>query len=345
MIRTGLDALYYTGAHLLLRPFCAGVGFILMLHHVRPARGDEFQPNKLLEVSPEFLAQTIRWLRRENIDLVSLDEMRRRLIERDFARRFACVTLDDGYRDNRTFAYPIFKHHEVPFTVYVPTSFPERNGNLWWLALERAIARNETVAVRMLGSEHTFACGTPAEKQAAYEEIYRRLREMADETEILAVTDDLATRSGFDMRATADKLCMDWDEIRTLASDPLVTIGAHTINHVMLGKAGDDAARSELKLSREILEAKLGRPVRHLAYPYGGRDLVGTREFAMAAELGYETAVTTRPGVLFPEHSRVLTALPRISLNGLYQYLRHVKVLSSGAATAVFNGFRRLDVA
>jgi peptidoglycan/xylan/chitin deacetylase (PgdA/CDA1 family) len=138
---------------------------------------------------------------------------------------------------------------------------------------------------------------------------------------------------------------MDWNEIRELAADPLVTIGAHTVNHIMLGKAAEAAARFELKASRDAIEAALGAEVRHLAYPYGGRDLVGPREFRLASELGYRTAVTTRPGVLFPEHDQHLTALPRLSLNGEYQAARYVKVLMSGAATALFNGFRRVDAA
>ena len=48
IIRTGLEALYFSGAHLVMQPFCAGVGSILMLHHVRPSREDAFQPNRLL---------------------------------------------------------------------------------------------------------------------------------------------------------------------------------------------------------------------------------------------------------------------------------------------------------
>jgi peptidoglycan/xylan/chitin deacetylase (PgdA/CDA1 family) len=345
IIRTGLEALYFSGAHRLMRPFCAGVGSILMLHHVRPSRADEFQPNQLLEVTPEFLAQTLEFVRAQGSDIVSLDEMHRRLIERDFRRHFVCITLDDGYRDNKTWAYPILRRHDAPFTIFVPASFPEHAGKLWWIALELVIARNDEVVFALDGEEQSLPCATTGQKNEVYKRIYWALRDLPDESEIHARVDALAARYGVDMRPLREELCMTWDEIRDLIRDPLVTIGAHTVNHVMLGKLGDDAARDELEIGRAAVEAKLGRPVLHLAYPYGGRDIVRPREFRLAAEVGYKTAVTTRPGVLFPEHRDQLMALPRISLNGQYQHRRHLKVLISGAATALATGFRRVDAA
>jgi len=81
-------------------------------------------------------------------------------------------------------------------------------------------------------------------------------------------------------------------------------MGAAYRHHVMPRKASDETARPSSKPSRDVFRRALGKPVGHLAYPYGGPDLVGKREVRIAAELGYKTAVTTRPGVLFPRARR-----------------------------------------
>jgi hypothetical protein len=61
----------------------------------------------------------------------------------------------------------------------------------------------------------------------------------------------------------------------------------------------------------------------------------GAREFRIDAELGFKTAVTTRPGVRFKAHRDYRTALPRISVIGQFQQQRYVKVLMSGADSAL----------
>ena len=55
--------------------------------------------------------------------------------------------------------------------------------------------------------------------------------------------------------------------------------------------------------------------------------------------------MTTRPGLLFPEHAGARLALPRVSLNGLWQDLRYLDVLLSGAPFRLWNRGRRLNVA
>ena len=86
IFRAALETLYFSGAHVLLRPLLGGVGAILTLHHVRPPRRDRFQPNRLLEVTPRFFERVIRRLRRSGADLVSLDEMHRRMTRAAISR-------------------------------------------------------------------------------------------------------------------------------------------------------------------------------------------------------------------------------------------------------------------
>lgn len=346
VIRTGLDTLYFSGLHHLMRPLVGGVGAILTLHHVRPPRPGSFQPNRLLEVTPAFLEGLLRRLKRRRIDVVSLDEMHRRFITGEFRRRFVCLTFDDGYRDLKRWAYPLLRKYQMPFAAYIATSFPDRLGELWWVALEAVIAQNKRIGLLVDGKEQFFDCGTVREKRELFDAFYRYLRNMKTEDELRNVVRDLSARYKVDIAGFCRDLCMDWQEIVDLAEDPLVTIAAHTVNHKILTKVPDDAAvRAEMEMSRAVLEAALGKRPDHLSYPVGDATSAGPREFRIAAELGFKTAVTTRPGVLFRVHRDHLTALPRISVNGEFQRQRYMKVLMSGAATAMWNGFRRVNAA
>jgi peptidoglycan/xylan/chitin deacetylase (PgdA/CDA1 family) len=346
IIRSGFETLYFSGMHHMMQPLVGGLGVILTLHHVRPPRSGDFQPNRLLEVSPDFFEGLLKRLRRSRRDLISLDEMHRRLLSGDSKRRFVCVTFDDGYRDVLEHAYPLLRKYEVPFTLYIPTSFPDRLGELWWIGLEQVIARNTCIGLTIDGKEHLFECGSTREKWGLYNQLYGWLRGMTSEAELRRVVRDLAARHGVDMPAFCRDLCMDWVELGQIAADPLCTIGAHTVNHMMLKKlATDQAVRAEMDMSGAVIEAALNIKPQHLAYPVGDPTSAGPREFRIAAELGFKTAVTTRPGVIFREHREHLTALPRISVNGDFQSQRYLKVLLSGAATGLWNGFRRINAA
>ncbi len=346
IIRGGLEGLYFSGLHHWMRLLVGGVGVILTLYHVRPPRPDAFQPNRLLEVTPAFLEGLLRRLKRMRVDVVSLDEMHRRFITGDFKRRFVCLTFDDGYKDLKQWAYPLLRKYQMPFAAYIATSFPDRLGDLWWLALEAVIAQNKRIGMLIDGKEQFFECESGREKRELYDAMYRYLRSFKTEDELRAVVRDLCACYAVDIASFCRDFCMDWQEIVELAADPLVTIGTHTVNHKMLMKVPDDrAVRAEMEMSRAVLEAALGKRPNHLAYPVGDATSAGPREFRIAAELGFKTAVTTRPGVLFKAHRDHLTALPRVSVNGEFQRQRYMKVLMSGAGTAFWNGFRRVNAA
>jgi peptidoglycan/xylan/chitin deacetylase (PgdA/CDA1 family) len=341
IIRAGLDALYFSGAHRVLRPFFGGVGTIFMLHNVRPAHAGLFQPNRHLEITPDFLRATLAYLRATDVDIVTPDEMHRRLVEQDFSRRFVCFTCDDGYRDNRDHALPAMRDFDAPFSVFITSDFAAGTGHLWWVALERVVAKADWLDAAIDGQAIRLDCSSLPAKDMAFDRLHGWLRGLG-EADLRREMTALCRQQGIDEDAISGELCMSWDELQPFANDPLVTIGAHTLSHCNLAKQSEAAAAHELAASRAQIEHTLQRPVQHLAYPYGDRAAAGTREFALARAAGFKTAVTTRPGVIAPDNSSQLTALPRVSLNGNYQDTRYLPVLTSGAATAMWNGFQRV---
>ncbi len=335
IVATGFAFFKATGLHARVAPWTRGQGAILTLHHVRPWTAREFAPNRLLEIEPDFLDAALGRIRVLGYDLVSMDEALRRL-RAPQARPFVAVTIDDGYRDLRDHALPILERHGAPFAAFIATGFADRTARLWWLELEEALRTLDHVDASLVGTRAKIAARTPAEKMAAFRSLYWRLR-AGPEDELREIIGRLAAAAGIDVAALPAALCLDWAEVRALARHPLCTIGAHTVAHPMLAKQEAASARASMADGRRVLEEEIGLPVRHMAYPVGDATSAGPREYAMAAELGFASAVTTRPGLIFPEHAARPTALPRLSLNGNWQSLDALEILLSGAPFALWN--------
>lgn len=340
VIGAGFAFLRATRLHRGFAPLTQGQGAILTMHHVRPWTGDAFAPNRLLEITPDFLDAALTRVRTLGFDLVSMDAALRR-IGTAGARPFVALTFDDGYADNVVHALPILERHAAPFTLYVTTGFADRTARLWWIELEAAIRTLDRLNIDVDGSPMSLAAATPAEKGAAFRTLYWMLRG-GTEARLLDLIARLMEQAGLGTAAIPQALCLDWDGIAGLARHPLCAIGAHTLTHPMLAKHDATVARHELAEGRREIETRIGLPVRHLSYPVGDPTSAGAREFAMAAELGFSSAVTTRPGMIFPAHRDHVTALPRISVNGNWQSLDSLEVLLSGVPFALWNKGRRI---
>jgi peptidoglycan/xylan/chitin deacetylase (PgdA/CDA1 family) len=343
VLRTGLDTLYYSGLHRLMPARAAGRGCVFTLHRVLPApAANAFAPNRGLEVTPEFLEQVLKELRRREIDIVDLDEALRRL-QQPNARRFAVFTFDDGYADSLRATLPIFERFEAPFTIFVTTGLIDGTADIWWLLLEAAIARLDLISFEAGSESLRLPAVTAKEKQAAWDALYWRLRDLprADRQRAVAALGNAAGISSAELCAS---VAATWEELRQAARHRLVTLGAHTVTHPPLATLSEDEAAREIAEGRSRLEAQTGEAVGHFAYPFGDRSSAGPREFRLARTLGFASAVTTRRGPLFGEHAGHPHAWPRVSLNGNFQARRYIRLFLSGAPFVLWNRGRQLDV-
>lgn len=343
LLRLTFETLHRSGVAAALRPWSQGLGVIFCMHSVQPEKPsvDGFTPNAGLTSTPEFLDAALTMLRQAGYDLISLDDALLRIQEGRSAKPFAVFTLDDGYRDNLVHALPVFEKHSCPFVVYVTPGFVEASTEMWWLALERIIDR-ETGRLEV-GNVSAVLDGSAASKWAAWTVLSPAVQGMPEHEQRTWIRETSA-RFGFDLAGLCQELIMSWNEVRKLAAHPLATIGAHTLNHFAVSRLPEEEARREIAVSGKALERELGKPVRHFAYPYGNVAHAGARDFRLAAEAGYATAVTTRMGTVYPQHARHLQALPRVMVSSKYAEPRWLKVLASGLPGRMNNLGRKLNV-
>ncbi|MGL4441142.1 MAG: polysaccharide deacetylase family protein [Bosea sp. (in: a-proteobacteria)] len=341
---SAFKAITLTGAHRWARSLGQGTGAVLMLHHVRPWVAEDFAPNRLLEVTPGWLDQTLTLVRAEGYDIVDMDEMAARIAGPKRDRFAVALTFDDGFRDNLDHALPVLKRHDAPWTMHVTTGFADASASLWWIAFEEAIRVLPKVTLVVGGRIHDVDTREVAGKQAAFNDIYWALR-ARPEAELRAGVDRLCAEAGIDQLALTRSLCLDWDDLRELAREPSLTVGAHTLTHPMLAKHPLHVAQPEIVEAKYRIEFELGRAVHHLAYPVGDPLSAGQREFNLARDAGFRTAVTTRPGHVFNEHAAHLYALPRLSLNGFHQNTAALKAMLSGLPFYALNRGKKLNVA
>lgn len=313
----------------LLAPSFAGIGAIIAMHRVREVSDEAFQPNRTLEVTPAFLDRTISHIKALGLDIVSLDEMLRRVQTGDVRRRFVCLTLDDGYADNYIHGDPVFRAHRVPFSIYLTTGFVDHTALFWWLLLEDVIRENDHVTVCVEGKEEKWATGSLEEKERAFDVWRGRFRGFS--AKVLEETSrKLASDHGVDARVICREHAMTWDMAREITLGGLGTIEAHTEKHLALSLLTEREIRDDMERSCVRIAEKTGRAPRHFAYPFGDAQAVSQREIELVGKLQPASATTTRAGTLKSHHAHDLAALPRIMLNGNYQSESYLDLTLSG---------------
>jgi peptidoglycan/xylan/chitin deacetylase (PgdA/CDA1 family) len=153
--------------------------------------------------------------------------------------------------------------------------------------------------------------------------------------------ENIFVKNNIDLQEYANNLTLNWDHIKELSKDKIVTIGAHTTNHYNLKKLDKESVKKEIIESKNKLEMLTGAKVEHFAFPFGSRNEVSNREFELVKELGFKTVTTTRCGNIFLNHQQYTNSLPRISICP-YKESPYTQLYTDGFIPAIMNKFKRI---
>jgi len=260
---------------------------ILIFHRVLPGRDPLFPGEIDAAGFDQVCARLARWFQ-----VLPLDEAVERLQRGQLPARAAVITFDDGYADNHDVALPILQRHGLCATFYIATGFLD-GGRMWNDSVIAAVRHSPLAQLDLsslgLDGIRSLPLGDVAQRRAAIEALIKALKYLPQPQRLERVA-QVAQCAGATL---PDDLMMRSDQVRALHSAGM-QIGAHTVSHPILAGLDDAAAEREIDTSRQQLQALLGAPVRHFAYPNGvpGRDFT-TGTAALVRRLGFDSAVTT----------------------------------------------------
>ena len=211
------------------------------------------------------------------------------------------LSFDDGYLDNYQLAFPLLARYGVPAAFFLPTAFVGTGVIPWWDAIASLIKRSPKTSIELtLPSRRTFRL-TPPHREHTIRDVLNIYKSASalDADRLLA---ELETACDVSLPSTHESPArnfLNWNEAREMQAAGM-HFGSHSHTHSILSKLPLTNQIEELRLSREILERELGRPVDTFAYPVGDRSSFNADTLRALSETGYRYALSFVSGVNRP---------------------------------------------
>lgn len=263
---------------------------VLCYHRV----SNYFDDFNLMNVSIRNFEMHMRYLK-EHYEVLPLDQLMNGICN-DNGRDQIAVTFDDGYRDVYKNAFPILKKYGIPATAFITTKnidTTEEN----WPDLVMRVCMQPAVYHDYFDMENeliTLRCNTRnlQERCDFYinaGNICARLDAQARNKQL----QELKLWAGLSGEGRESRRILNTEEIRFLAGNPLITIGAHTETHPTLRAMSREEQLCEIRNSKDKLETITGEKINFFAYPYGSKNDYDRVTMELLKSNGYQMAFTT----------------------------------------------------
>lgn len=262
---------------------------------------------------------------KEHVDVVPLEQALEFCRSAEQPKRpMACITFDDGYRNNFDVAFPVLREFGFPATVFLATSFVDTQEVMWDSRLFLALARTDVSELVWGGA--TYRVQRPDEKAGSYHQLCQALKQLPQD-QLLEAIDGLVhqlvpgggadeSRRGVFEDARFQMLTRGM--IHEMRDSGLIEFGAHTHRHAILAQLDEAAQRREVETSMAMIAELTGKPCSSFAYPNGQPSDYTETSKRILEEHGIDLAVTTVPGRLDPDSPPL--ELPRYGVGGDLSY-------------------------
>ncbi|MGH8581581.1 MAG: polysaccharide deacetylase family protein, partial [Gammaproteobacteria bacterium] len=192
-------------------------------------------------------------------------------------------------------AYPVLRKYGIPATIYVSLDYLDGKRSFWYERLEDLIDKTRAERLDMTAERlGRYDLVDAPSRQRAMVELNRQLK-LYPEARRERLLETMMQRLGVTEVNQLSPM-LDWRMVREMAAQG-VSIGSHTLSHVILSHESIARVRAELRDSRARLEGILNAEVTSFAYPNGNAAGFNAAVIAEVESAGYGQACTTIPGI------------------------------------------------
>lgn len=290
-------------AQISLRPVRQSKSVILCYHRVGTGGVPLFS-----ELPPDIFAAQMLFLRR-HYRMVSLDQLCDELENPRAAGQSVAITFDDGYADLFHHAFPVLEEHKIPATIFLPVASIEAALPPWYdrVFLALKVFTGDRFDI-VLDRPRSFHLPSLAARIWAASKIIEFLRSVPEfrrkeycahiERHVALPDEELAGRM------------LTWEQVRAM-SRAGIDFGSHSMTHPVVSQLNPEEMIHEVADSKKLLEERLGKPIRHFAFPFGKQADCSSTACQVLASCGYRSAATTIDG--FNSAGQDLYGLHRVS--------------------------------
>ena len=205
------------------------------------------------------------------------------------------VTLDDGYKDNYTNAYPILQQYKMPATIFLTTDPIDDRDTFWWEKVGEAINKtSEKVLEINIDRLRKFDLSHTVKKIEAVRMIFSLLNQVSEIRKKQALH-HLFEELKIDENELRMNATLSWGEIGEMSRGG-IEFGAHTITHPILTKTSPEQAEKEIIKSKLRIEEEIGKAVSSFSYPQGDPSTYDESLKKFLKNSGFSCACTTIQG-------------------------------------------------
>jgi peptidoglycan/xylan/chitin deacetylase (PgdA/CDA1 family) len=242
---------------------------ILLYHGIPPESDGNCIDGTVFEQHVTFLKRHFEFVSPQQIgkSRKSLDKIR------------ILLTFDDGFRNNAEVVAPILRRHNVPGVFFV-CSRHTKPGKYLWFSYLRALQKHFRGNGFHFRGEFINMSGE--RRRSNVERLWDRLLALTPHPEAMyqAIEEELPQLEDFISQEELARSYagMTGEQMGELASDPLFSIGAHTVDHPFLTKCDNDEALRQILQNKNWIEKLSNKRCTMIAYPSGDYDSYALNE-------------------------------------------------------------------